>query len=377
VGAYTAVFAGRSTASGAAFVVSGRRRGSVDLADPADAILTVGGPHPQQRLGIGVDAAGDVNGDGLADVVLGGDSTASSPNSDNAYVVFGAAQPAVLDASQLGDRGYRILGAPGSAFGYGVAGVGDVDGDGSDDVAVSAYDEAGTGAVYLIHGQPDPTALPANDASSGMVPVNPADTTRYVSLATLKLEQGSRFAGATRGERFGRQVAGIGDVDGNGARDLAIGADFAFRLGRSDAGEVTVALLPGRAPVAPADPPAPPPAAPAGTTAPPPKAAATPRPAIGDRSVRADRRFRVPFRLRCANATATCSARATLRLAGRTVTAKPIALAPGRAATVRVKLTRSQRRALKRHRVLEGRLTVAIGRSQRTVAVIVRAPKGR
>ena len=55
----------------------------------------------------------------------------------------------------------------------------------------------------------------------------------------------------TAGERFGRQVANIGDVDGNGTDDLAIGADFALRYGRTRAGEVTVALLAGDKPEAP------------------------------------------------------------------------------------------------------------------------------
>ena len=74
---------------------------------------------PGHRLGIGMAGIGDVNGDGFDDLALGADSTAAA-NSDAAYVVYGAANgPALLDTAALGDRGYRILGAPGSSTGYG------------------------------------------------------------------------------------------------------------------------------------------------------------------------------------------------------------------------------------------------------------------
>ncbi len=98
----------------------------------------------------------------------------------------------------------------------------------------------------------DLTTLPPNNTGgvSAIVPANLADTTRYRSLATLG-DAGSTLDGVTAGERFGRQVANVGDVDGNGTADLAIGADFALRYGRTRAGEVTVALLAGDKPDAP------------------------------------------------------------------------------------------------------------------------------
>ena len=300
-------------------------------------------------------------------------------------MVYGAEAPATLDASALGDRGYRILGMPGASSGYGVAGVGDVDGDGRDDVALGAYGEGDAGAAYVVYGQADPGSLPANDAASGLVPVNPADTTRYVALATLTAAQGTRLAGATFGERFGRQVAGIGDVDGNGAADLAIGADFAIRHGRDRAGEVTVALLPGPAPAAPADPP---PTGEGGGTPPPPGPPADPvpdrgrpRPVLGSARVRADRRGRVRFRVRCEDAVAACSGRAVLTLAGRRRVLPRFALPLGRRATVRITLGRAQRRALRRAGVLRGTLRVTVVQDgtavTRTIRVVVRAPRKR
>jgi hypothetical protein len=371
IGVYTAVYAARSTASGAAYVVSGRRRGAVDLADPRSALLFVGGPHAGQRLGTGIDGAGDVNADGLDDIVIGADAT-SSANSDNAYVVYGVAEPAALDAARLGGSGYRILGMPGTSSAYGVAGVGDVNGDGYDDVALGAYAAGDAGSAYVVHGVPDPGDLPVNDAASGLVPVNAADRTRYVSLATLTPAQGTRLDGTTMGERFGRQVAGIGDVDGNGAADLAVGADMAFRLGRAGAGEVTVALLPGPAPAAPAEP------TPTPTPSPvpaPPTPVATPRLSLGDTTLRADRRYRVAVKLRCA--AADCAGRVALTLGGKRGPARAIRLAAGRSTTVRIPLTKAQRKALRRKRALKARLTVTLAGATRTLPLTIRAPKAR
>ncbi|MDW5598252.1 choice-of-anchor D domain-containing protein [Conexibacter stalactiti] len=248
IGTYTAVAFGRSTASGTAFVISGKTRGRVDLADRGSWLTAIGGAFAGHRFGIDVAVAGDVNGDGLADLAVGADST-SAAHSDAAYVVYGAsgANPELLDGAALGARGYRILGLPGSSTGYSLDGVGDVDGDGHDDLVVGGYAAGANGAAWLVHGIADPSALPTG-AASALVPANAADTTRTLSLAELTPAQGSKIDGQQAGERFGRVVAGIGDVDGNGARDLAVGADFALRRERDRAGEVTVALLPAAAP---------------------------------------------------------------------------------------------------------------------------------
>jgi len=286
IGEYTAVAFGRSTASGAAYVVSGTTRGRVDLADPASSIYAAGGAYAGHRFGIGISAAGDVNGDGLADVIVGADPT-SAANTAAAYVIYGAKaadRPAgtLLDTATLGTAGYRIAGPTGSHSGFSVDGIGDANGDGHDDLVIGGYNNAGpagagAGSAWIVYGVADPTTLPAGQPN--LVPANAADTTRYQLLADLGDSAGTRIDGQTAGERLGRQVAAVGDIDGNGAGDVAFGSDFAARLGRSNSGEMSIALLPGkpvadRAPDPPiiVDPPQPdPPAAdvaPANLTAP-------------------------------------------------------------------------------------------------------------
>jgi hypothetical protein len=375
IGAYTAVAFGRSTASGAAYVISGTKRGLIDLELPGSSLFSVGGAFAGHRLGIGVAPLGDVNGDGFDDLALGADST-SAANSDAAYVIYGEAggDGTMLDSAALGARGYRILGEPGSSTGYGVAPAGDVNRDGLGDVLVGGYGAGSAGRAWIVHGVRDLATLPLNNTGgvSAIVPANLGDTTRYRSLATLG-DAGSALEGVTAGERFGRQVANVGDVDGNGTADLAIGADFALRYGRTRAGEVTVALLAGDKPDAPepeetATPT--PTASPQPTVSPTPRATpapipAKPVPSLASRTVPVDSRGRAALRIKCA-----CSGRLTLSAAGVRRTATFTAQA-----TVRVTLTAAQRRSLKRHTSLKAKVVLTVHGTSRSLTVTLRGAK--
>ena len=153
VSSMTAVAFGRSTASGAAYVVSGKKRGDVDLASTDSWLFAVGGAFAGHRSGAAVKGAGDVNNDGLEDIVIGADST-SSANSDAAYVVFGAegAGTAVRRRSATSvPAASAIRGGPGSSTGYGVDGIGDANDDGFDDVVVGLGTD-GDGKGYIVYG---------------------------------------------------------------------------------------------------------------------------------------------------------------------------------------------------------------------------------
>lgn len=112
--------------------------------------------------GEAVSAAGDVNGDGVADIMIGAYQANSYTGS--AYVVFGhtGTYPASINLTSLdGSDGFRMDGvAANDKAGHAIAGVGDVDGDGGDDVLVGAFGAdphavTFAGSSYIVFGHSD------------------------------------------------------------------------------------------------------------------------------------------------------------------------------------------------------------------------------
>jgi hypothetical protein len=122
----------------------------------------INGVAADDYAGRSVSAAGDINDDGFADLIVGAFSAnPNGPESGAAYVVFGKAGgfAATLNLSGLtGANGFRIAGvAAGDYAGWSLSAAGDVNGDGVDDLIVGAWtadvNGSSSGAAYVIYGK--------------------------------------------------------------------------------------------------------------------------------------------------------------------------------------------------------------------------------
>jgi len=121
----------------------------------------IDGVSIQERSGISVSGAGDINGDGISDLIIGSRYGGPfPPGPDLSYVVFGSTSgfPSSLQLSKLdGINGFSIDGE--SLYdmsGYSVSGAGDVTGDGLDDLIIGAFgadqNGAAAGRIYVVFG---------------------------------------------------------------------------------------------------------------------------------------------------------------------------------------------------------------------------------
>jgi hypothetical protein len=178
--------------------------------------------------GRSVASAGDMNGDGFGDLIIGANLAApgARTNAGPSFVVFGTNKSfgAALELSTLnGTNGFRINGVSNSDYsGYSVASAGDMNGDGLSDLIIGAYGadpggRASAGSSFVVFG---------THAGFGAT----------LELSALNGANGFRINGVSAGDQSGRSVASAGDINGDGSSDLIIGADYASPGGRTNAG---------------------------------------------------------------------------------------------------------------------------------------------
>ena len=151
---------------------------------------TAVGEAASEQFGSSVATAGDVNGDGYSDVIIGAIAGANSHG--KTYVYLGG--PGGLSASPSWTAGGE---AGGDNFGYAVATAGDINADGYSDVIVGAYNNASLrGKTYVYLG----------------------------GFGGLRTSPSWTAVGEAGGDQFGASVATAGDVNGDGYSDVIVGA---------------------------------------------------------------------------------------------------------------------------------------------------------
>ena len=221
--------------SGASYVVFGKASGFASTFNPTSLTgangFKISGEAAYDHAGWSVSSAGDVNGDGYGDIIVGAQKNDAGGHVDAgaAYVVFGKASgfAANIDPSSLnGTNGFKISGTTASDLtGISVSSAGDVNGDGFTDLIVGAEfadpNGASSGAAYVVFGK-----------ASGFG--------ASIDLSTLDGTNGFKLNGVAGNDYAGFSVSSAGDVNGDGVADMIVGARNASPHGGSSGASYVV-----------------------------------------------------------------------------------------------------------------------------------------
>ncbi|HEX6430029.1 MAG TPA: FG-GAP-like repeat-containing protein, partial [Niastella sp.] len=194
------------TDEGAAFVYHGSASGISTTAATREVSNQAGA-----QMGFSVASAGDVNGDGYSDVMVGANSYDNGQTDEGAaFVYHGSPTGISITAAAMAESNRAN-----TNFGYSIASAGDVNGDGYSDVIVGAYlydnGENNEGAAFIYHG-----------SATG------------ISTTAAAVIEGNQV-----GAQMGISVAGAGDINGDGYSDVIVGANL-YDNGQTDEGAAFV-----------------------------------------------------------------------------------------------------------------------------------------
>ena len=200
------------TDEGAAFVFHGSASGVSAVAD-----WTAESNQTSANFGISVSTAGDVNGDGYSDVLVGAYAYDNTEIDEGAFFAYYGSASGLSATSNFSSE----INQESAAYGYSVSTAGDVNGDGYSDVIAGAYGydngQINEGRAYVFYG-----------SATGILPQQ---------VGPFQWITESNQASAN----FGSSVATAGDVNGDGYSDVIVGA-YGYDNGQSNEGSAFVYL---------------------------------------------------------------------------------------------------------------------------------------